>query len=51
LDRPLTPEQILAQRLFVSKAALTGRWRQYYWAEVVTPALGVNRRHQLKRAF
>ncbi|MDD5720388.1 MAG: hypothetical protein PHQ53_11935 [Candidatus Krumholzibacteria bacterium] len=51
LDRPLTPEQILAQRLFVSKAALTGRWRQYYWAEVLTPALGVNRRHQLKRAF
>ncbi|MFO7654669.1 MAG: hypothetical protein R6X25_12730 [Candidatus Krumholzibacteriia bacterium] len=43
--RLLTPQDILAQRLFPSKVPLEGRWRQYYWREVVTPALGVNRRH------
>ncbi len=50
LNRPLTVEEVLGQRLFVSKAGLKGRWSQYYWGEVETPALGVNRRHQLKRA-
>ena len=50
LNRPLTIEEILGQRLFVSKAGLAGRWSQYYWGDVETSALGVNRRHQLKRA-
>ena len=50
LDRALTIEEILGQRLFVWKAGLRGRWAQYYWGEVETPALGVNRRHELKRA-
>jgi transposase-like protein len=50
LGRPLTVEEILGQRLFVSKAGLKGRWSQYYWGEVQTPALGRNRRHELKRA-
>jgi hypothetical protein len=46
----LTVEGILGGRLFVSKVGLEGRWREYYWGEVETPALGVNRRHALKRA-
>jgi hypothetical protein len=51
LGRPLTVQEILGQRLFVTKAGLEGRWSQYYWGSVETPALGVNRRHELKRAF
>ena len=51
LDRPLTVQEVLGQRLFVTKAGLRGRWREYYWGEVTTPALGRNRRHDLKRAF
>jgi transposase-like protein len=51
LNRPLTVDEILEQRIFVSKAGLKGRWSQYYWGEVETPALGVNRRHALKRAI
>ena len=46
----LTVEGILGGRLFVSKVGLAGRWREYYWGEVETAALGVNRRHELKRA-
>jgi transposase-like protein len=50
MARALTVRQVLGRRLFVSQAGLAGRWRQYYWGEVETPALGVNRRHELKRA-
>ena len=45
-DRLLTAADVLLRRLFPSRADLTGRWREYYWREVVTPALGVNRRHE-----
>ena len=41
---------IVGQRLFVARVGLKGRWSQYYWGEVETPALGVNRRLELKRA-
>jgi transposase-like protein len=50
LERALEVEEVLGQRLFISKAGLRGRWRQYYWGEVETAALPVNRRHELKRA-
>jgi transposase-like protein len=51
LDRPLTVQEVLGQRLFVTKANLRGRWREYYWGEVTTPALGRNRRYDRKRAI
>ena len=50
VGRPLTVAELLGQRLFVAKAGLQGRWSQYYWGEVQTPALGINRRHDRKRA-
>lgn len=46
----LTVREILARRLFWARVGLEGRWRQYYWGEVETRALKVNRRHQLKYA-
>jgi transposase-like protein len=48
--RRLTVREILGRRLFWSQIGLEGRWRQYYWGEVVTRALKVNRRHDLKYA-
>lgn len=50
VDRPLSVDEILGQRLFVARVGLKGRWAQYYWGQVETPALGVNCRHRLKRA-
>jgi hypothetical protein len=47
IDRLLTPGDILKTRLFVSRVELPRRWSEYYWQEVETPALGVNRRHGL----
>ena len=49
-ERVLTVEEILRARLFVSRVDLPRRWAEYYWGEVVTPALGVNLRHELKYA-
>jgi transposase-like protein len=49
-ERKLEPTAILCRRLFVSQIALPPRWQDYYWGRVVTPALGTNRRHELKRA-
>jgi transposase-like protein len=50
LGRPLAIAEVIGRRLFVARVGLEGRWRQYYWGEVETPALGRNRRHELKRA-
>ena len=50
IDRALTVDDILRERLFVSRIELPRRWREYYWHQVETPALGVNRRHELKYA-
>jgi len=33
--------------LFWARVGLAGRWREYYWGEVETRALKVNRRHDL----
>ncbi|MEZ4387821.1 MAG: hypothetical protein R3D98_09630 [Candidatus Krumholzibacteriia bacterium] len=41
---------MLARRLFVDQVGLEERWRQYYWQEVVTRALKINRRHELRFA-
>lgn len=49
-DRVLTVEEILSKRLFPSLIELPARWNDYYWRRVVTPVLGVNRRHELKYA-
>jgi transposase-like protein len=50
-SRPWGVDEIMSERLFVGQIAMVPRWRQYYWGEVQTPALGQNRRHTLKRAF
>jgi hypothetical protein len=49
-DRPLVVEEIIETRLFVARVGLKGRWAQYYWGLVQTPALGVNRMHGLTKA-
>jgi transposase-like protein len=42
---------ILRRRLFRQHVALPERWARYYERDVTTPALGVNRRHDLTYAF
>jgi len=49
--RALNVAEILKQRLFPSLVRLKGRWLEYYRRKVRTPALGVNREHQLKYAI
>ena len=49
-DHPLTAQEVLTERLFPTRMELSGRWREYYYGEVQTPALGVNRKHELKYA-
>jgi len=48
--RALLPEDILTCRIFPSRVGLEGRWADYYWKRVMTPALGRNRTHELTRA-
>jgi len=50
LERRLRVADVLGQRLFIARAGLHGRWAEYYWGTVGTPALGVNRSHELKKA-
>ena len=49
-DQALTPGDILAARYFPSRVRPRGRWREYYWGEVLTPTIGVNRKHELSYA-
>ena len=49
--RRWTFAEVIARRMFCAQVGLQGRWRQYYWQEVVTRALPVNRRHALKYAI
>lgn len=51
LSRRLQISEILARRLFRTRVALSQRWAEYYERAVVTPALGRNRRHELRYAF
>lgn len=50
-SRPWRVKDLLAGRLFFEKTALSKRWALYYRRGIVTPALGVNRRHDLTYAF
>jgi hypothetical protein len=43
--------ELLSRRLFVTQIPLPPRWREYYSAEVATPAIGANVKHRLKYAF
>jgi hypothetical protein len=51
LDRPWRVADVLKERLFRTRIALSGRWDQYYRRAVLTPALPNNRRHQLTYAY
>jgi len=51
LSRRLRIDEILEERLFPSRIELSERWAEYYQRAVTTPALGTNRRHELKYAF
>jgi hypothetical protein len=51
LPRRLRISDILRERLFRSRIALSERWAEYYRRAVLTPVLGRNRRHELKYAF
>ena len=51
LPRRLAISEILRQRLFRTRIALPERWSEYYQRAVTTPALGPNRRHELRYAF
>ena len=48
LSRRWDVSDVLAERLFASRIALTPRWQRYYERSIVTRALAVNRRHELK---
>jgi hypothetical protein len=46
LDCRLTSTEVLSERIFIDHIELPKAWRQYYWREVRTRALPVNRTHQ-----
>ena len=48
---PLSPRQLLAERLFPSHVALPEPWAGYYRRLEDTPGIANPRRHALKRAF
>jgi hypothetical protein len=50
LDRKMTVDNVLAQRIFFGHNELPESWRQYYRRDVVTRALPHNRRHELQYA-
>ena len=50
-SRPWRVRDLLKERLFFEKTALTVRWQQYYRRDVKTHALAVNRTHDLRYAF
>jgi len=49
--RPWRLRDLLSERLFFERTALSSRWERYYRREVRTVALGVNRTHALRYAF
>lgn len=51
VERKLTVEEILDERLFPGRIGLPGEWERYYWGRVKTRALAVNREHTLKYAY
>jgi len=51
LSKRLRIGDILEKRLFHSRIQLGSRWAEYYRRTVTTPAIGNNRRHELRYAF
>jgi hypothetical protein len=56
MELRLTPEpwnwkRLLGQRLFPSRLPIPTAWKRIYRREWITPAIGVNSRHTLKRAY
>jgi hypothetical protein len=51
LERKLTVEDVLRERLFPSRIALPKRWERYYWREIETRRIANNRRHTKIYAF
>jgi transposase-like protein len=51
IDRPLSVLDILSERLFRTRIELPPRWSEYYDGTVLTRALPVNCRHELKYAY
>ena len=49
--RALTADDVLNRRLFPEHYELPASWRRYYWRQVWTPVVGVNREHRRKYAF
>ncbi len=49
--RPLTEEEVLGRRLFVTQIELPPLWNDYYWRRVRTRPLAVNRGHELFYAY
>jgi hypothetical protein len=50
-ESPLSPRQLLAERLFASHVDLPEPWAGYYRRLEDTPGIDHPRRHALKRAF
>jgi transposase-like protein len=50
VPRKLTPEEILASRLFPSRIELPARLARYYWREIGTRRIGAGRRHRCRLA-
>ena len=50
IDRKLTVEEILRERLFPTRIELPPRWRCYYGREIPTRCLPATARHQLRYA-
>ena len=51
MDKPLTAEDLLKERLFRTRCELPPRWAEYYDQQVVTRAIPRNRTHDLKLAY
>lgn len=49
-DRPLSAEEVLKDRLFVTRSTLPTRWQDYYWRRLPTRAIPNGRAHTLRYA-
>ncbi len=51
LEKAQSSEEILVERIFLTRLNLPPKWDRYYRREIDTRGLGCQRRHQLKYAF
>jgi len=49
--QPWTWSRVLAQRLFPTRTRLSSTWQEIYDRLWITPAVGHNRAHNLRRAY